>query len=313
MADYPIIAQSNDLTKAKYDFDVIEKRIIYFLIQAIREQFVEKQGSRNLFDNMIVQINTDALRKVNDNLNRVYEKAKKLRERSIVINDKDKFLSVGYINYAKHVKNKPYMEFEISREILPYLVELAKNFTTYSLTVAISLRSIYSQRFYELCSQYRAKGYFFISIDELKTMFKIEDKYKDFAQLNQRVIKPAEQELKELYDKGQSELYFTYKIRTKEGKKVTSLEFIIQKKDDFYDESESTTEEYMMFITMYMKQFFARDEKYQNRVFAAIKNDYVKIREVSDKLRQKGRDYGSKPAEMPKIIRHVLKEDFGIE
>ena len=69
----------------------------------------------------------------------------------------------------------------------------------------------------------------------------------------------------------------------------------------------------MMVITMYMKQFFARDEKYQNRVFAAIKNDYVKIREVSDKLRQKGRDYGSKPAEMPKIIRHVLKEDFGIE
>lgn len=314
MSITPVIAQSNELTKAKYDFDVIEKRIIYILIAHIRQQFVDQHGTRTLFDNLVVNIGTEQLRKCNDNLNRVYDKAKKLRERTILINDNEKFLSVGYINYAKHIKNKPYMEFEVSKEILPYLVELAKNFTTYSLSVAISLRSIYSQRFYELCSQYKSKGYFFISIDELKEMLKIEDKYKDFAQLNNKVISVAESELKELYDKGQSDIYFTWKPRSKEGKKIVSLDFIIHQNETIKNEEEGlSVEDYITHIKLFLQQLYPRDAKYQVRIIDYIKHDYNKAREISEKISAKAKEYHNKPNDMARILRFAFKEDFGIE
>lgn len=68
------------------------------------------------------------------------------------------WLSIGFVNYVKHIKNKSYFEVQVSKEVLPYYVELAQNFTSYSMTVAIALKSTFSQRFYELCCQYRNTG-----------------------------------------------------------------------------------------------------------------------------------------------------------
>ena len=72
------------------------------------------------------------------------------------------WLSIGFVNYVKHIKNKSYFEVQVSKEVLPYYVELAQNFTSYSMTVAIALKSTFSQRFYELCCQYRNAGFFFL-------------------------------------------------------------------------------------------------------------------------------------------------------
>jgi plasmid replication initiation protein len=149
------LAQANALTQARYDFSVVEKRAVYFIIQEVRRQFIDRiDGQKNLFDNLIVRIKTVGLTNADMELRDVYDALVRLRKKSIYIKNAEHVLEVGFINYFHHQCREPYLEVEVSHKILPYLVELASHFTTYSLTVAIALRGKYSQRFYEYCSQF---------------------------------------------------------------------------------------------------------------------------------------------------------------
>jgi plasmid replication initiation protein len=230
------LAQSNMLTQSRYDFSVVEKRAIYFIISEVRKQFIDKtDGQRDLFENLVVRIQTGNLTKADMELKEVYGALKRLRAKSIWIEDEKQILEVGYINYFKHVKREPYLEVEVSKMILPYLVELAAQFTTYSLTVAISLKAKYSQRFYEYCSQYEFNdqdpnheysGYFFATVKDMRRKMMLEDMYPRYALFKKYVIDTAQKELKMLYEKEQSNLYFEYK-EEKYGRTVDKLHFYV--------------------------------------------------------------------------------------
>ena len=133
------LAQANALTQARYNFTVIEKR----------RQFIEtKTGQKDLFDDLVVRINTEDLQKTDSSLRDIYASLRSLRKKSIYIEDKDRVLDVGYINYFEHKKLDSHLEVQVSCKILPFLVELAGQFTSYSLTVAIALKTKYAQRFF---------------------------------------------------------------------------------------------------------------------------------------------------------------------
>jgi len=96
-------------------------------------------------------------------------------------------------------KERTNLEVQVSHKILPFLVELAEQFTTYSLTVAISLKAKYSQRFYEYCSQFKSTGFIHFnkrSEGENATW----KKYSRYAQIKMYVIDVAHKELKSLYE-----------------------------------------------------------------------------------------------------------------
>lgn len=176
-----VLSQDNALTTARYKFDLIEKRALYYIIRNIRAQYIENEnGRRDLFDDLIITIHEEELKKCGDNtkMQNIYDALKRLRNRDIEINNEKMWLSIGFVNYVKHIKNKSYFEVQVSKEVLPYYVELAQNFTSYSMTVAIALKSTFSQRFYELCCQYRNAGFFFYTVEKLREMFMLEKKYK---------------------------------------------------------------------------------------------------------------------------------------
>lgn len=93
---------------------------------------------------------------------------------------------------------------------MPYLVQLASQYTEYSLLVAISLKGKHSQRFYELCSQYKNRGTFGKTVKQLKDMFMLENKYPQLYLFKQKVIEAARKEIKSFYDEGQCDLWFDY-------------------------------------------------------------------------------------------------------
>ena len=166
-----VLSQDNALTTARYKFDLIEKRALYSIIRNIRAQYIENEnGRRDLFDDLIITIHEEELKKCGDNtkMQNIYDALKRLRNRDIEINNEKMWLSIGFVNYVKHIKNKSYFEVQVSKEVLPYYVELAQNFTSYSMTVAIALKSTFSQRFYELCCQYRNAGFFFYTVEKLR-------------------------------------------------------------------------------------------------------------------------------------------------
>jgi len=311
MSDTVMVVQSNALTEGRYDFSLVEKRIIYFIIAEVRDKYIENKGAgqKDLFNDLVLLMPGKKLRQADPNMKRVYESAKALRKRDIEIKTDDIWLDVGFINYAKHNKKTDIIEFGISKEILPHLVELSEKFTAFQLTMAITFTSVYTQRFYELCSQWKNKGYFYKPVDELRTYFKCEEKLKKYADFRINVVEVAYKELKEAFDEGICDLYFEWNVCSKEGKKVVALEFIV-KTVEKQKQIQYSLEDYKVFIRAELSSYIPKDKKYHERVMSAIGSNYEMAEQMAEKLTKLKNRYSR--ADYPKVIRFALQEDFGI-
>lgn len=309
------LSQSNALTSSRYDFSKIEKNVIYHIIRKVRHDYVEGTMQRDLWNNMYVYINSADLAQITDEQHTKEARAalRSLRHKDIEMEDEEgNWLNVGFINYAKYNAKTKVYEVEVSKEIMPHLVELATCFTEYSLTVAISLKSKYSQRFYELCCQYRSRRTFFLEQSKLRQMLKLkDDEYKLNADFKRKIIDVAMKELKTSYDVGQCDLWFEM---NQEGRgKDVRYNFKIHTKQDEAQEQELFGEVRKLAIYVYKrcKEIFKRDPKYCERVMQHLDFNPDKIQPVFDKLTKMEKDY--KGADLAKLLRWVLREDFDIK
>lgn len=240
------------------------------------------------------------------------EALKSLRHRDIEMEDKEgNWLNVGFINYAKYDARRKVYEIEVSKTIMPHLVELASKFTEYSLTVAISLKSKYSQRFYELACQYRTRRTFFLEQAKLRQMLMLEGKYTQNQDFKRKVIDVAIHELKEAYDAGQCDLWMEF---AQEGRgKEVRYNFKIHTKQDDAREQELFGEVRKLALYVYRrcKEIFQRDPKYCERILQHLDFNPDKIQQVFEKLTKMEKDY--KGSDLAKLLRWVLREDFDIK
>jgi len=310
-----MLAQANALTQSRYDFNVIEKRCLYQIIREVRHLFIDTHtGQKDLFDNMRVTLTPQTLEALGDKKKDVYNSLVRLRKRDVEIDTEDIWMNTGYVTMVKHDKKKDLYIVEVSSEIMPYLVALAENFTTYDLTVAISLKSSYSQRFYEYCSQYknRPNKTFFFSVEQLRQMMMLEDKYQNGSDFKKNVLDVAQKEIKDLYDKGQCELWFEYAVKETDRRKILSYFFFVHTKEEEgqkIDYQEVTA--CLQRISSILSTFFPRDKKFVKRVVQEVQLHPDIAFEMLSKLDKKVLDYDKK--EIPPIIRFVLREDYGIK
>jgi len=306
------IAQSNALTNARYSFTLYQKRFLYYIIKEVRRLYVESNnGNRTLFGNMYLTITPEQLKECGKT-SQVFREAAELREKTIYINRGVEEVAVGWINYVKRNKKSGIYEVEVSKEIMPEIVELAEKFHTYELTVALSLKSVYSQRIYEICSQYKnyQNGYFFFEIETLHKMFKLPKSYLDFNLLKERVLNVAQRELKELYDKDECDLYFNYRVKDKKGKKVISIEFSVITRER-ESEKQYSLDDAIFFVRTYIAPIFKRDKRFIDRIVQFIRLNPSFSAMLVGKITEKINKYPIK--DQPAIIRYVLSEDFGIK
>ena len=219
-----MLVQSNTITQARYEFTKIEKRIIYRIIKEIRKKYVTGELQSNLFNELVLSLTFKDLQEVSENTQLVYKSIRTLKNRFYEFDNDEEWLIIGIINKARHLKNKGTWEITVDREMVGQFVELAKNYTEYSLTVAMSLRSEYSQRLYEYCSQFRSSGGFRMKLQDMKEKMRLVKKYDRYASFKKYVIDVAHKELKELYKDGQCDLYFEYS-EEKNGRSVETLRF----------------------------------------------------------------------------------------
>jgi len=124
---------------------------------------------------------------------------------------------VGRVTYAK---GEGWLELAFWHEVVPHLVMLREKFTTYRLSQAAGLRSLYSWRMLELLMQFKSTGLLRIPIEQFWDAVEAPASCrKDFFNLRNRVIDPAVKELKE-----KDGLKIEWD-RVKEGRKVVGLEF----------------------------------------------------------------------------------------
>jgi len=200
----------------------LEKNIFYMLLDQVGEgDLIEKEYLIDLtvLEKKMGSLTLDELDKATNRLMRItYDIRKENGDR----------LYVGLVGVLKYDWFARSLLLKISRKILPYLVALKKNYTTYRLNVALSLRSKYSKRMYEMLSQFKEQGVMELSVDELKYRLALKDpktgkeQYENWPTFKEHILEIPQKELSE-----KSDLSFSYEAK-KTGKKYTSLVFHIK-------------------------------------------------------------------------------------
>lgn len=321
-----IQVQGNVITMARYSYTLTEKKIVYKIISHLQDKMQAKGLDETLFGDLILHVKmTDLVE--NEHYNRVKDGIKSLRKKDFEITTPDQidptgkgehgFLNVGFINWAEYNRNTGLVEFEVSRKLMPYLVELAKGFTYYSLQVALNLKSVYSQRIYECCCRFRKDGKWNISIENLKIMLMIENEKTYIGSnangnLKSKILEVAKKEIKSLYDKGESDLYFSYELTKKSGKVFTDIKFsIFSTKNPKYIPQ---LEDDRAYCFNYLKGLFReeREMPYIRHVSNELFNKQA-YNLFARKIESFKRKYSDAPeSDRKRILRTILEEDFKI-
>ena len=219
------LIQSYILTTAKYDYSVYEKRILYRIIELMQEYTKGKtlnarySITKTMFDDIDVIMPSSAFLKdeKDQNYTRTKNALLSLNKKVIQYEDRESWGAFNLIERPVVHKIGDNISFRISPVIAKAFLDFSKGFSKYELETAMSFKSEYSMRLYELLSGQKKPITY--SIDNLKIMFKVEDKYKLTANFINKVIIPAKKEL-DL----KSPYSFEYKL-IKLGRKINSIKF----------------------------------------------------------------------------------------
>ncbi len=130
---------------------------------------------------------------------------------------------------------KPYIDsgngtvqIRLDRDMIPFLLQLKHNFTQYEIIWTLHFKSKYTIRLYELIKSIHfhplEKYTQRYSVDELKRLID-GDRYKEYRDFKQRVLRPAVNEINKYSDK-----MVEYE-EIKKGRKVLAVEFTISSKN----------------------------------------------------------------------------------
>ena len=309
-----LLRQGNPLTESRYKFTPTEKNAFYVVIKNVRKFYIEREPPYTEFETMRGKRTSKDLNLIRDedHTKEAKKALRSLRDKTIEMEDKEgNWLYCGFVNQAKYIAKEKAYEVEVSRDLMPYLVELSKHYTEYSLLVAISLKSIYSQRFYELCCQYRNMGKFGKTIDQLRIMFMLENKYPLLPLFKRYVIDVAQKELKEAFESSQCDLWFDY-VQDGRGEKA-HFEFFVHTRENQQKQkeaAENVQKEYRG-ILKFLRATIKKDPKYIERVGKQLEFEMEKIAPIYYKLLELQKDF-SGPS-LAKMARWILKTDYNIK
>lgn len=132
----------------------------------------------------------------------------------------EKRVKINWLSKAEYHKGGGSVTLWFTPHMSPHLLRLTKQFTTYKLAQASSLRSVYSWRLLELLSQFKTTGWREIQLDEFHHAMETSATARaNFKECRTRVIEPA---VKELCEK---DCWIIQWRTIKTGRKVTALHF----------------------------------------------------------------------------------------
>jgi len=229
------LLQSYVLTTAKYDFSVYEKRIIYRIIEILQQYTEGKKLNQkynvniDLFGDAHISIPISAFLK--DDRDKHYTEIKKaltsLESKKMTYEDDQNWQIIRLIEKPRINKYESFVAFRLDAMIYSAFLDFSKGYRKYELKTAMQFDSVYAMRFYELMSGQKTPLCY--SIDQLKEMFQIADKYDRVNDFKKYVLDIAKRELDKC-----SPYTFNYEMN-KTGRKFTSVTFFPKQQPQFRD------------------------------------------------------------------------------
>ena len=212
-----LITKHNQVIRASYRLTPNEQAIVLVALSNI-------DNDQDVTDQVMYQLRVEELAKLTGNKSKdVYkifkEACKTLKKRELMISNGHTDL-MNWVQTVRYIDRKGLIYIRFNHDILPYLTNLKDNFTSYNLKHVAKFKSTYGVRVYELIKQWcNTKNSIDITIEELKEIFQLGDKYQRTDILKRGVIEPA---LKDINT--HSDLKVSYQ-NIKTGRKVTGFKF----------------------------------------------------------------------------------------
>lgn len=151
----------------------------------------------------------------------LYKACKKLMKTSITL-EKIELKEIWEINIcsmAKYNKKEGSIVVKFTDDIMPYLAQVRAKFVLYNLKEIANFGSLFTTRLYELIQEFKETGWVLKSVQQLRVLFAVGDKFKLYGHFKKNTFAHACQEINDNYNLG---LSFE---ELKEGRKVAAIKF----------------------------------------------------------------------------------------
>lgn len=242
------VVQSYIATTAMYDFNVYEKRVMYNLVRLAQSQIEGVILTDNLhkichdmkgYVHVTLPLSDFLADEEDKNHRRVKDALKSLHRKTFEYLDDDVWECISIIALPKIALHSRQVSFIVDSRVWDVLLDFSRGFSRYDIEVAFRLESCYSMRFYELMACQKEPITY--SIDALRRIFKLEDKYAFTKDFIKRVVESSKIELDQ-----KSPVSFTY-APVKDGKRITQLIFFPVR----FNAQDSSDDDHRMILRKY--------------------------------------------------------------
>lgn len=226
------VTMSNVLTRAAHGLTLGEKRVIMAAVSKLNSRRPAVPGQVHMTRITAAEYSEIAGCGMNAAYEALQTAANNLYGRSITIfkeshkrgsqkiGDKGNFKKMRWVGSATYHEREGWVELAWWHEVIPHLLGLEKEFTSYQLQQTSALRSVYSWRLLELLSRFASTGKAEYTIEDFAFSMEATDKQREnFAAIRRKIIEPAVKELKE------KDGWIIEWAALKAGRRVTKLAF----------------------------------------------------------------------------------------
>ncbi|MFI3215368.1 MAG: replication initiation protein [Methylococcales bacterium] len=216
-----VVVKHNDLVRAAQNMTLIENRIILTCVGQINSK--SKLSENDQFSIHVKEL--EQLMKVDHlDYDDLKSAAERIAERWIVFLEPSSRLKtiesrIRWVYRIAYLPKEGKVTLSFSPPVIPFLSELSENFTQYKIENVLNFRSTYSFRFYELFKSWMQSEKV-LTIEWIKEYFLLGDSYTRTNNFQDRVIKPAIEEINKY-----SDLRVSYEP-IKEGRKIVAFKFV---------------------------------------------------------------------------------------
>jgi len=217
-----IVVQSNELIMLdRYDWTLQEQKIFLFLVSRVNSM-KDKD-----FRRITLTVQEFATLVGVKNRSSIYTSLEmitdKILSRVFRIETEYSVTKFQALSRAKYVKKTGTVELTIHQDMMPYLLEISKNFTVYELKNITKMTSSYALRVYELVKMFERLGEVTYDIDNLRKKLGINaGELTNFSDFNRYVLSIARREIN-----SKTDLQLEYEP-IKEGRKVALIKFKVK-------------------------------------------------------------------------------------
>ena len=230
-----LVTKANTLITASYNLSLQEQKLILTLASMVQPNDEEFKEYEFKIKDFMELLGVESQTKYTE----VPRITKDLMKKVFEIKEGKDIVQLSWLSSARYKVGEGLVILKFDSSLKPYLLQLKKLYTSYKLENILSLKSKYSLRLYEILKSYQFKKHWETNLEELKKIIgAVEKSYSVYQNVKNRIIIPAQKELKEKTD-----ISFDFE-EIKTGRKVTSIKFYIYNNTNISnDETKSSIEE----------------------------------------------------------------------